>query len=275
MSASAPSTLERQPRRKRRVHGRSLSRVNARRAQAGFGLFIVGTDTGVGKTRVAALIVAALAREGLRVGVYKPAASGCRRVGRALVSDDALALWKAAGEPGQLRAVCPQRFAAPLAPHLAAREERKEIDSGLLRSGIDYWRKRSDIVIVEGAGGLMSPVGERDYVADLAEQFGFPLIVVAPNRIGTINSTLLTLIAAAARPKPLPIAGIVLNDVFPRDSGDPAVHSNRMELETRCVPPVLAHLEFGASAFDTPVHWLRIAARHSSASLSPHPALDV
>src|SRR4029453_1109681 len=118
MSAGAPSMLELEPRRKRRVHARSLPRVNARVAQAGFGLFIVGTDTGVGKTRVAALIVAALAREGLRVGVYKPAASGCRRVGRALVSDDALALWKAAGEPGQLRAVCPQRFAAPLAPHL-------------------------------------------------------------------------------------------------------------------------------------------------------------
>ncbi|MCI0357430.1 MAG: dethiobiotin synthase [Planctomycetaceae bacterium] len=258
------STLELDPRRKTRrrnprARGHYLLRDVERRARATCGLFVVGTDTGVGKTRVAALIVAALARAGLRVGVYKPAASGCRRVGKALVSDDALALWKAAGEPGQLRAVCPQRFAAPIAPHLAAREERKEINARLLRSGIDYWRKRSDIVIVEGAGGLMSPVGERDYVADLAEQFGFPLVVVAPNRIGTINSTLLTLIAAAARPKPLPIAGIVLNDVFPRDNGDPAVHFNRMELETRCVPPVLAHLAFEASDFDAPVDWVRIA----------------
>jgi dethiobiotin synthetase len=224
----------------------------------------VGTDTGVGKTRVAARIAASLARDGLQVGVYKPAASGCRRMGKSLVSDDALALWQAAGQPGELRAVCPQRFAAPLAPHLAAREERKEIDAKLLRSGIDYWRKRSDIVIVEGAGGLMSPVGERDYVADLAEHFGYPLIVVAPNRIGTINCTLLTLIAAAARPKPLTIAGIVLNDVFPHDSGDPdsrdpAVHFNRMELETRCVPPVLAHLAYDAVDFDAPVDWLRVA----------------
>jgi dethiobiotin synthetase len=146
-----------------------------------------------------------------------------------------------------------------LAPHLAARQERKEIDARLLRTGINYWRKRSDIVIVEGAGGLMSPVGEQDYVADLAADFGYPLIVVAPNRIGTINGTLLTLLAAAARPKPLPIAGIVLNDVFPPDHGDPAIHSNRMELETRCVPPVLAQLGFGASQFDAPVDWLRVA----------------
>ncbi len=250
--AAASTLLKRKPRRP------------TRRLQATCGLFVVGTDTGVGKTRVAALVAATLARAGLRVGVYKPAASGCRRLGKTLISDDALALWQAAGEPGDLRAVCPQRFSAPLAPHLAAREERKEIDARLLRTGLDYWRKRSDIVIVEGAGGLMSPVGERDYVADLAEQFGYPLVVVAPNRIGTINGTLLTLLAAAARPKPLPIAGIVLNDVQPRDSGDPAVHFNRMELETRCVPPVLAHLGHNARAFDAPVDWLRIARGHTS-----------
>jgi dethiobiotin synthetase len=234
-------------------------RTSSARRVAACGLFVVGTDTGVGKTYVAARIVAALAREGLRVGVYKPAASSCRRVGRALVSDDAIALWRAAGEPGHLKNVCPQRFAAPLAPHLAARQERKEIDAGLLRKGIDYWRRRSDVIIVEGAGGLMSPIGETDYVADLADEFGFPLIVVAPNRIGTINSTLLTLIAAAARPKPLPIAGIVLNDVLPPDTGDPSMHSNRMELEVRCVPPVLAHLSHGAPLFDTPVDWLAAA----------------
>src|SRR5436190_20652476 len=127
------------------------------------GLFVVGTDTAVGKTVVASRIAAALARAGVKVGVYKPAASGCQRIGRALVSDDAVALWNAAGRPGELKAVCPQRFAAPLAPHLAAKEERKEIDSTLLRRGLEYWRRRSEIVIVEGAGGLMAPIGEQVY----------------------------------------------------------------------------------------------------------------
>ena len=234
-------------------------RTNASRRTTCCGLFVVGTDTGVGKTYVAARIVAALAQQGLRVGVYKPAASSCRRIGRALVSDDAVALWRAAGEPGTLKAVCPQRFAAPLAPHLAARQERKEIDSRLLRRGIDYWRKRSDIVVVEGAGGLMSPIGESDYVADLAAEFGYPLIVVTPNRIGSINSTLLTLIAAAARPNPLPIAGIVLNDVARLNGGDPSMKSNRMELELRCVPPVIAHLSYGASQFDQAIDWRSLA----------------
>jgi dethiobiotin synthetase len=223
------------------------------------GLFVVGTDTAVGKTYVATRIVASLARAGLRVGVYKPAASGCRQADGLLVSDDAIALWQAAGQRGRLEAVCPQRFAAPLAPHLAAKQERKEIDSGLLRRGIDYWRRQSDIVIVEGAGGLMSPIGEQDYVADLAADFGYPLVVVTPNRIGAINSTLLTLITASARPQPLPIAGIVLNDILPRDNADPAVHSNRVELELRCVPPVVAQLGHHAAHFDLPVNWLELA----------------
>jgi dethiobiotin synthetase len=223
------------------------------------GLFVVGTDTAVGKTFVGSRIAADLARQGARVGVYKPAASGCRRDGKSLVSDDAIALWEAAGRPGRLEAVCPQRFAAPLAPHLAAKEERRDIDSRLLRRGIEYWRRRSEIVIVEGAGGLMSPIGDHDYVADLAAEFGYPLIVVVPNRIGAINSTLLTLIAAAHRPNPLPIAGIVLNDVLPPDCHDPAVRSNRLELELRCVPPVLAQLGHEAAQFETPVDWLRLA----------------
>ncbi len=84
-------------------------------------------------------------------------------------------------------------------------------------------------------------------------------MVVAPNRIGTINGTLLTLLAAAARPQPLAIAGIVLNDVLPPDIGDPAVQSNRMELAARCVPPVVAQLAHGAERFDAAIDWLRLA----------------
>src|SRR5262245_58077592 len=126
---------------------RSGQRAKHSRRSEYCGLFVVGTDTAVGKTFVASRIAAALAKVGVRVGVYKPAASGCRRVDEALISDDAIALWEAAGRPGALEAVCPQRFAAPLAPYLAAKEERKEIDAELLRRGIHYWLKRSEIVI--------------------------------------------------------------------------------------------------------------------------------
>lgn len=223
------------------------------------GLFVVGTDTGVGKTWVAARIAAALARTGKKVGVYKPAASGCERQGDALVSEDAVALWEAAGRPGELQAVCPQRFLAPLAPHLAAREEGREIDSTQLRGGLDYWRDRCEIVVVEGAGGLMSPLGDREYVADLAADFGYPLVVVAPNRIGVINQTLQTLLAARAHAGGLNVAGVVLNDVAPIELQDPSAASNLRELQLHCSAPVLACLAHGAAAFDREVDWEALA----------------
>src|SRR6476469_3791635 len=114
------------------------------------GLFITGTGTSVGKTYVGALIARALRSVGKRVGVYKPVASGCELQDRKLFSPDAVALWDAAGRPGTLEQVCPQLLAAPLAPHLAARAEGREVDTKLLRDGLESWLTTSDIVVVEG-----------------------------------------------------------------------------------------------------------------------------
>lgn len=222
------------------------------------GLFITGTDTGVGKTYVAALVARALASQGRRVGVYKPVASGCRRDGDRLVSDDALNLWEAAGRPGELERVCPQRFAAPLAPHLAARAEGTRIDPKQIRGGLDYWLDRSDLVIVEGVGGVMSPLTDDDYVADLAYELKYPLVVVARNALGVINQTLQTLITAATFRRGLPIAGIVLNRPT-AETGDPSLESNSDELARRCVPPLLAELSFNASGFEPSVDWFTLA----------------
>jgi dethiobiotin synthetase len=222
------------------------------------GLFITGTDTGVGKTYVAALIARELTAAGHRVGVYKPAASGCRRQGRRIVADDAQLLWEAAGRPGQLARVCPQRFLAPLAPHLAARAQGRQLDARLLRRGLAYWTARSDVVVVEGIGGLMCPLGDDEYVADLAAEFGFPLVVVSRNALGTINHTLQTLIAAAAYADGLPVAGIVLDNPVP-PSDDPSQATNRAELAARCVPPLLAEVAWDARRFDGTVDWFRIA----------------
>ncbi len=218
------------------------------------GLFITGTDTGVGKTYVAALLARSLTAAGRRVGVYKPAASDCRSdaEGR-LVSDDAVALWEAAGRPDDLERVCPQRFAAPLAPHLAARAEGREIDARLLRTGVDYWRSRCEVLLVEGAGGLMSPLGKNEYVADLAHDLGFPLIVVSRNVLGTINATLQTLIAASAHRGGLRVAGVVLNHPKPPSPDDISLASNREELAARCSAPLLAVVEYGAQGLDCQV----------------------
>ncbi len=223
------------------------------------GLFVAGTDTEVGKTYVAAMIARALAADGHRVGVYKPAASGCRRDGQRLVAADAVVLWEAAGSPGTLEEVCPQVFAAPLAPHLAAAAEGKRLDTDLLRRGLDVWRERSDVVIIEGAGGLMSPLGEDEYVADLAYDFGFPLVIVANNALGAINHVLQTLVVAATFREGLSVAGVVLNEAQ-AGSSDASVASNAREIRARAVPPVLAEVPHGAESFQPRVDWFSLAA---------------
>ncbi len=176
-----------------------------------------------------------------------------------MISDDALALWNAAGRPGELARVCPQCFEAPLAPHLAAAQEGKRVDPALLRSGIDYWKSRSEIVLVEGAGGLMSPLGETDYNGDLAAALGFPLLVVARNALGVINATLQTLVAATAFGQGLPVAGIILNHPAPAPPDDVSLSLNRRELMARCVPPVLAEVACGVEQFDAPIDWFALA----------------
>lgn len=221
------------------------------------GLFITGTGTGVGKTYVTALIARALAAAGHRVGVYKPVASGCRRDDGRAVCEDAALLWQAAGRPGEFERVCPQCFVEPLAPHLAARAEHKSIDSTLLRTGLDFWTSQSDIVLIEGAGGLMSPVSDDEFVADLAFDFGFPLVVVTPNVLGTIHQTLSTLIAAATFREGLAGAGVVLNHPSPnRDASSPTNHE---ELVRRCMPPVLGTVAWQGDRIEPAVDWWDLA----------------
>lgn len=238
------------------------------------GLFITGTSTGVGKTWVAACIARRLVVEGRRVGVYKPAASGCRdHPGNAtirgeprLISDDAEMLWDAAGRTGQLEAVCPQRFRAPLAPHLAARAEGRAVDSRLLRSGIRYWEDRSDLVIVEGAGGLLSPLSDGEYVADLAHEFNYPLVIVATNCLGVINQVLQTLWTAATYRGGIPVAGIVLNSSQPLTSGeDPSTPTNQDEIVGRSPVPLLATLDWQAQQFVPDVPWFELAGQLETA----------
>jgi dethiobiotin synthetase len=234
----------------RKPHERLFPRRNT-------GLFVTGTDTGVGKTHVAAMIARALRNDGREVGVYKPAASGCTQDAHGnLTSDDAVRLWDAASRPGELERVCPQKFAAPLAPHLAAQAEGKTIDAPLLRRGFDYWCERSETVIAEGAGGLFSPLGDTLYNADLAADLKLPLVVVAANRLGTIHATLATLLAARAfRGGELTIAAVVLNDATPDDGTDPSRASNAAELRRHIAGPLLeldvpiVEVKFGATEF--------------------------
>jgi len=221
------------------------------------GLFLTGTNTGVGKTHVGAMIARALVAAGHRVGVYKPVESGCRRESESLIAADARQLWDAAGQPGDLADVCPQRFEAPLAPPQAARLENSQVDHELLRSGLVYWRERSDFVLVEGAGGLMSPLSDEDYNADLAADLGLPLVIVAGNELGVINATLQTIITARSVAPQLPIAGVILNQTAMHGK-DVSVVRNAEELRARCDVPLLATVGFGQSEWNDAVDWIAL-----------------
>lgn len=226
------------------------------------GLFIAGTNTDAGKTYVSALIAKQLHSEGHRVGVYKPVASGCVMENSQLVSEDAMQLWHAAGKPLNLDAVCPQRFAAPITPHLAAIAEGKTLDRERVRTGLSAWTDQCDIVIVEGAGGLMSPLNETEYFGDLALEIGYPVIVVTPNIIGAINQTMQTLIAAEHFGDGLNVAGVVLNDVLDgAHIEDPSVSSNRQQIADRASVPVLCHVAHNANNFEQQIDWFGIAQR--------------
>jgi len=225
------------------------------------GLFITGTNTGVGKTHIGAMIARALVAAGHRVGVYKPVESGCRREGDSLVAADAQQLWEAAGRPGELSRVCPQRFEAALAPPQAAALEKSQVDPALLRSGLNYWRERSDLVLVEGAGGLMSPLSEEDYNADLAVDLGLPLLVVSSNELGTINATLQTIITARVVAPQLPIAGVILSQTELRGE-DASVGLNAEELRARCDVPLLATVGYQQQELGKEIDWVALADRN-------------
>lgn len=207
--------------------------------------FFAGTDTDVGKTYCAAAVAAELRHSGKRVGVYKPVESGCRRADGQLLPADAHRLWQAAGRPRTLQDVCPQRFEAPLAPPQAARLEGRAVDAELLRRGAACWENGAyDVVLVEGAGGLMSPLADGMLNLDLVRLFPTArLLIVAANRLGAIHQTLAT--CEAAKRGGIAPAGILLS-ASAADSDDSAA-TNAADIARYSDVPVLSEVAFGGT----------------------------
>lgn len=209
------------------------------------GLFVTGTDTNVGKTHIAALIVRAMRSSGQRVGACKPVCSGAVLDSAGVIHwDDIDQLRGALGVDYLDDAICPQRFLAPLAPPHAARAEGRTVDFARLVSGIQWWGEQADVLIVEGVGGLLAPVTEKETAADLARAIGYPMIIVARCGLGTINHTLLTI--EAARQRGLSMAGVILNQSHPADEFELA-EANAIEIELRGGVPVLGTVACGSS----------------------------
>lgn len=192
--------------------------------------FITGTDTGAGKTFVTAGIAASLKRKGIDVGVMKPVESGCAERGGLVIPQDAVKLKEAAGADDTLDEINPYRFLPPLAPGIAARLEGKQINFEKIRESFERLQNRHKIMLVEGAGGLMTPVTDDDTIAGLVKSLDLPLIIVAASRLGAINLTLLTV--QAAKSMNIHIKGVILN--HPQDlhaTGDRSRDYNCEEIE--------------------------------------------
>ena len=159
----------------------------------GKAIFITGTDTGVGKTFVAATLAACLRAAGYRVGVMKPAETGCAESDGTLIAEDAMRLKGASGCAAPIEKICPYRFPYPLAPSIAAERAGVKIDIDHLRAVYDDMSSSHDVTLVEGAGGLMVPLLPSYTYADFARVFKLPILIVAANRLGAINHLLLTL----------------------------------------------------------------------------------
>lgn len=171
------------------------------------GLFLTGTDTGVGKTMVSSALAHLLARKGVRVGVAKPFESGVSDPAD-LGEDGRLLRW-ASDSQDEIDRITPYRFREPLAPALAARREGVDIDWPSVVETVRDGHNRCDFQLVEGAGGLLVPLAGSHLVADLAEELALPLLIVARAGLGTINHTLLTL--ESARSRGLKVAGWIIN----------------------------------------------------------------
>lgn len=173
------------------------------------GILITGTDTGVGKTFVAAGLIKAMKLKGLDVCPMKPVEAGCRTRKGKLVPADTVALMKAAGIDEPVDLINPYRFKYPLAPAVAAEIEGVTINKQKIFSAYHELSKKYDLTIVEGAGGIMVPVFKKYLIIDFAKALNLCTIIISRPGLGTINHTLLTI--EAAKNRGVKVLGVIIN----------------------------------------------------------------
>lgn len=203
------------------------------------GLFVTGTDTGVGKTHTLTQLLRLLRQSGVSCAGMKPICCGDRR-------DAELLLTASPGE-STIDEINPVWLKMPLAPLAAALAEKIEIDIGVILNAFVLLQKRVDQVLVEGVGGWMVPIRANYYVADLAVEMKLPVLVVAQNRLGCLNHTALTVQSVLDRG--LSCVGVVLND--PVSLNDAATQTNRDILRQIIEPPVLPGLSENVQYFQS------------------------
>lgn len=209
------------------------------------GWFITGTDTGVGKTTVAAALLWSLSQSGQSCAGMKPVATGCRATPAGLRSDDAELLRSGSSVAVDPDDVNPYRFTAPVAPHLAAQATGTVIEFERIRTHFERLCRRVSYVVVEGIGGWLVPLGTGTTLAQLARSLRLPVILVVGMRLGCLNHALLT--AASVREHRLSLAAWVANQIDPgMDLFDDNVEALRQRINAPLLG-VLPHLSSGGS----------------------------
>jgi dethiobiotin synthetase len=207
------------------------------------GVFVTGTDTGVGKTLVAAALIHALTARGLRVAPFKPVAAGADETPAGLRNEDAALLASLAGDTHPYEWVNPILAALPMAPHIALAREGRRFERGAV---LEAWRRLgadTDFAVAEGAGGWLVPLTPDYDMATLAADLGLPVLLVVGLRLGCLNHARLTAEAIAARS--LPLAGWIASRVDPQM---PGVEENLASLAQSLGRPPLAVLPWLAGA---------------------------
>ena len=197
-------------------------------------LFVTGTDTGVGKTHVSVHLIRQLVAQGRKVVAMKPVASGCDWIDGVWQNEDVAKLMAASNVAAPRSLVNPYCFDPPIAPHIAAAQAGVSIDIDVIVAAYQQLAQMADVVIVEGAGGLLVPLNAKQTMAALITALQLPALLVVGMKLGCINHALLT--ADAMRQRQIALAGWVANHV------DPSMQvqaENLHTLSTFLQPPLL------------------------------------
>ena len=202
------------------------------------GIFVTGTDTGVGKTYAACALLAALRARGVDVAPMKPVAAGAEEAGGRWINEDTAALVAASGRDASWsELVTPCLLREPMAPHIAADREGRAIDLAPVQAAFAELRRRAAFVVVEGVGGFRVPLTDALDTVDLARSFALPVVLVVGMRLGCLNHALLTRDAIEAAG--LPLAGWIANTL---DPAMPVLDENVAALQSRLAAPLLGRL---------------------------------
>lgn len=210
------------------------------------GIFVTGTDTAVGKTVVACALTRGFKTLGLRVAVMKPVASGSVRTAAGLRNPDAVALAQASNVEASYEQVNPYCFEGAVSPHIAAKDVGVCVDTDMIRRGFVALGQSADWVVVEGAGGWLAPISERQTIADLAWALGIPAVMVVGVKLGCLNHAQLTQLAIEARG--VSFAGWIANHADPSME---RAQENLTALERLLGEPALAHVPYSPQETST------------------------